>query len=107
MATWMAALQHGATEADIDTLFTAVAGIITELMGRDALYEWTRLQLVQACLRHQTPIDYTSFIRGVRRSPHDVSPPHSRTGLHARARATCDGRARVRNVSSPHARHDD
>jgi hypothetical protein len=108
MATWMAALQHGATEADINTLFTAVAGIITELMGRDALYEWTRLQLVQACLRHQTPIDYTSFIRGVRRSPHDVSPPHSRTALNARACVTCDGRARVRSVSWPHARrHDD
>ena len=66
MATWMAALQHGATEADIDTLYKAVEGIIEQLMGRGALYEWTKLQLVQACLRHQTPVDYESFVRGVR-----------------------------------------
>jgi hypothetical protein len=66
MATWMAALQHGATEADLDALYKAVKDIIDRLHGRAALYEWTKLQLVQACLRHQTPIDYASFVRGVR-----------------------------------------
>ena len=60
----MAALQHGATEADIQKLMDAVKPIIRNLMGRDALYEWTRLQLIQACLKRQTPMDYTSFVRG-------------------------------------------
>ena len=68
MATWMVALQHGATEADIDVLYKAVADIINQLMGRGALYEWTKLQLVQACLRHQTPIHYETFVRGVRKT---------------------------------------
>ena len=48
--TWIAALRHGAAESDLDTLLSAVQPIIDQLMGRHALYEWTLLQLRQACL---------------------------------------------------------
>jgi hypothetical protein len=48
--TWIAALRHGATESDLDVLLSAVQPIIDQLMGRHALYEWTLLQLRQACL---------------------------------------------------------
>ena len=65
MVTWIAALQHGATEADLALLYDAVTPIITKLMGREALYEWSLQQLVQAVLKRSAPSDYESYVRGL------------------------------------------
>ena len=74
MVTWIAALQHGATEADLALLYDAVTPIITKLMGREALYEWSLQQLVQAVLKRSAPSDYESYVRGLVASGR-IKPP--------------------------------
>ena len=63
--TWIAALRHGATERDLDALLAAVQPIIDQLMGRQALYEWTLLQLKQACLHRKPLTSYATFVQSL------------------------------------------
>ena len=32
-------------------------------MGRHSLYEWTQLQLIQACIRREPPTTYADFVQ--------------------------------------------
>lgn len=78
MATWIAALQHGAAEADLFALMEAVVPIIDQLMGRHSLYEWTLVALIEAVLRKSSPSSYTSFIQAkVASGKIDLEQPES------------------------------
>ena len=61
-----------------DTVSTIAKSPTVELMGRQALYEWTLLQLRQACLLREPLTSYAVFVRGrVQGGPIDLSKEES------------------------------
>ena len=92
LVTWIAALWCGATSAQLDELHAAVEPIITQLMGRHALYAWT-LAALQTASSGNAPQPYAAFVRDWAQDPKklDISKPsraHTAVFLKTLAAAT-------------------